>query len=439
MEIMLYITFFALLAVVVILLFCNQRQHVVVSKKEQEYQQKIIMQTVSMRDLYFSRVTGGGYYQNVDELLAGGKDVGVEFPYGNYILLLAQLETWGELFENNRSDRQSINFILRNVLENSFSGTTHAADLNGAMVAVLNFPDIPDGGTHSIAQDARHSLEVLESEFGLTVTIAISRFYCSPLELHRAYDDACRVMEFNQLLEDDSPVTCYEELTFPHVGAAEYSYLDLEQQLLQCVKHSDFARMRKIMHEMISIGFGSSAATVDTVRFRIYGAVNLLLYLADELRPVVGHQVIDEIDPGPRLTQAQTLSQIVAVIDDIFDALEQHMAAKQRNMASPWVEEIPEYIEDNFRNPDINVSSIADYFGVSTTYCSRLFKERYHIMMKDAIQKLRLDAAKELLLTDLSLPQIAEQSGFGCVLTLSRAFKRSEGVSPGQYRIAHRK
>ena len=51
----------------------------------------------------------------------------------------------------------------------------------------------------------------------------------------------------------------------------------------------------------------------------------------------------------------------------------------------------------------------------------------------DYIQR-RLEAAKALLHSDKNLKDIAEEVGFSSALTMSRAFKRYEGTTPGRLR-----
>lgn len=50
------------------------------------------------------------------------------------------------------------------------------------------------------------------------------------------------------------------------------------------------------------------------------------------------------------------------------------------------------------------------------------------------IQLQRLEAAKERMTSGLSRKEIAEEVGFSSTLTMSRAFKRCEGVSPSSFR-----
>ena len=395
---------------------------------------ELLLARCDQRDLFFARVLGGAYFSSAGDLLECGRTVDVEFPYEHFIVVAAKPETWGELFRDGRMDRRDLNFILRNTMQDGFSGKTNAADVQGRMIAIVNLEHSPESGLHGIVREARHMLEVLEAEFGLTVTVAISRVYHSPMELPAAMSDVNHIFDYLQLIGEDTPITTYDELRHPNISASSTSFLDMETRLLGCTRAADFSGMRMVMHELIDNEFGVTRPTVDTFRFRVYGVVNTLLYLLNDIRSVVGGELIDRLDPGPRLTEAKTLEEIVTVMDDIMLALEAHTSQKHQPSVPAWVHKVHDYISENFRNPDVTVSFIADQFSITPTYCSKIYREHYNIRLFDEIQLLRLEAAKGLMPTEMSLKEIAEEVGFSNALTMSRAFKRYEGVAPNKIR-----
>lgn len=402
-------------------------------------QQELLIARCDQRDLFFAHLLGGKHFYTEAELLEAGSRVGVDFPHRNFVVISAKPEAWGELFREGEMDRRDLNFILRNTLENGFPGKTYAADVQGRMVAILNLQTLPEMGFRGLVQDARHLLEVLEGEFGITVTIAISRVYHSPLKLPQAMGDVNLIFEYLQLMGEDAPITTYEELRHPNMPNSSTSFLDLETRLLGCIRSADFSGMRLVMHELINNEFGETRPTVDTFRFRIYGVVNTLLYLLNDIRSVVGNELINQLDPGPRLTSARTLEEIVTVMDDIMTALDAHTRGKRQPAVPTWVHKVHDYVQESFRDPDVTVSSIADKFGMTPTYCSKVYREQYNIRLFDYIQLQRLEAAKELMKTDMSLKDIAENVGFSNALTMSRAFKRYEGAAPNKIRDQIRK
>ena len=74
---------------------------------------------------------------------------------------------------------------------------------------------------------------------------------------------------------------------------------------------------------------------------------------------------------------------------------------------------------------------------MNLSYMSRIFKRDMGVSPLTYLQSIRVHAAKELLLEpQLTVSAVAEQVGYLSAWTLTRAFKRLEGMTPGQYRSA---
>jgi Response regulator containing CheY-like receiver domain and AraC-type DNA-binding domain len=102
---------------------------------------------------------------------------------------------------------------------------------------------------------------------------------------------------------------------------------------------------------------------------------------------------------------------------------------------SSFAESIQGYIEEHYEDPNLNITMIGDTFGMKATYLSKLYKDQTGEGLLDAINRTRINRAKELLRTErTSLEEAAGRSGFSSVNTFIRAFKKVEGVTPGQYK-----
>ncbi len=121
-------------------------------------------------------------------------------------------------------------------------------------------------------------------------------------------------------------------------------------------------------------------------------------------------------------------------MDDIITKLEQHTNRKYQPAVPAWIHKVYDYVAENFRDPDVTVPSIADRFSLTPIYCSKVFREYYNFHLFDCIQLKRLNAAKDLMTTEMSLKEIADAVGFSNALTMSRAFKRYEGAAPNKIR-----
>ncbi len=93
------------------------------------------------------------------------------------------------------------------------------------------------------------------------------------------------------------------------------------------------------------------------------------------------------------------------------------------------------YLQENFSDPNLSQSAVADAFGISVYTLSRLFKNQVGLGFSEYITGKRLDSAKEMLLTTrLPVNVIAETVGIPSLSYFSRLFKLNFGVSPAKYR-----
>ena len=78
---------------------------------------------------------------------------------------------------------------------------------------------------------------------------------------------------------------------------------------------------------------------------------------------------------------------------------------------------------------------LAEEFHLSSQYISQLFKSEVGVNFLAYLTNIRMEKAKKLLLsTSLSIADVSEQSGYGDYRVFTKVFKKSEGITPSQYR-----
>jgi transcriptional regulator GlxA family with amidase domain len=93
------------------------------------------------------------------------------------------------------------------------------------------------------------------------------------------------------------------------------------------------------------------------------------------------------------------------------------------------------FIQENYSQSSFSAKTLADQFGMSISNLSHYFKNRTGTVVSSYIAALRLERAKELLrTTNLTVAEIASESGYCHVCTLMRQFKANENTTPRQYR-----
>lgn len=87
---------------------------------------------------------------------------------------------------------------------------------------------------------------------------------------------------------------------------------------------------------------------------------------------------------------------------------------------------------------NVRLSELAQECGLSVSHFARSFKAAFGVSSHQWLIRQRIDRAKELLgQTELSLSDVAAQSGFGDQPAFTRTFHRVAGASPGHWRREH--
>ena len=155
-------------------------------------------------------------------------------------------------------------------------------------------------------------------------------------------------------------------------------------------------------------------------------------------------KAVDEEDNLDVLMQGSAIESILGSSDIVemkyqmlrlLNNICEHNKAKALEAEFKFREKIEEYVEENYYDKDLNVSTIGAYFDMTPSYISRLFKEGTGESLLDYINTIRLKKAKELLLQEeLTVERVGTMVGYSNINTFIRVFKRYEGITPGKYR-----
>lgn len=115
------------------------------------------------------------------------------------------------------------------------------------------------------------------------------------------------------------------------------------------------------------------------------------------------------------------------------DSLPYAQACKQKELIDK-LNIVFDYLDLHYME-DITLEKVADVAGFSKFHFSRLFKQCSGQNFYDYLCYKRIKAAEMLLLEpNLTITEIALQSGFSSLSTFNRTFKRSKNCTPTEYR-----
>jgi AraC-like DNA-binding protein len=92
-------------------------------------------------------------------------------------------------------------------------------------------------------------------------------------------------------------------------------------------------------------------------------------------------------------------------------------------------------IQDNYGNPNLDLTLLADEVNMSYSHTRKLIKDETGLSFVDYLNRIRIGKVRELLAdTDKPMRVIAAVTGYHNEQSLTRFFKKYEGVTPGEYR-----
>ena len=124
-----------------------------------------------------------------------------------------------------------------------------------------------------------------------------------------------------------------------------------------------------------------------------------------------------------------------ACIDNLKISLfRQQAVSEPEQQEERTITGLTRYLQEHLAE-EISLSLLAEEFHLSSQYISQLFKSEIGVGFLAYLTNIRMEQAKKLLLTTpLSIADVAERSGYGDYRVFTKVFRKSEGITPSQYR-----
>lgn len=146
-----------------------------------------------------------------------------------------------------------------------------------------------------------------------------------------------------------------------------------------------------------------------------------------------------KVDEFRRIQKVSLLKEYLSnVLERAFEDLARQLTANSREQV--MVSRANSYAKTYFSSIDFSVQKVAEYLGMSKNYFVTVYKETVRIGFWDYVTTLRMNKAKEYLLTtEDTAGTISRNVGYESEYHFSRKFKEIVGESPNQFRKNHGK
>ena len=132
----------------------------------------------------------------------------------------------------------------------------------------------------------------------------------------------------------------------------------------------------------------------------------------------------------------EAVARFSELIAGISEELPQKEVQSSKEISEQQIEEISLYIQAHYGEAQLTVGAIAEQYGQNISTLSKQFKRWKGYGLLEYINLQRFERAKVLLAadTDYSIKEVAELVGFYDAQPLNRLFRKTLGMTPGEYK-----
>lgn len=263
---------------------------------------------------------------------------------------------------------------------------------------------------------------------------AVSNGSASPLDIPFLYENAIQASNYWEQM----PVVSYSQISGKLDADASHAYpYDKLESLASLLKKQDFRTAHARLQELFCLVDSASAKGNSLPDFFVRCVlIDVLTTIVNSMNQmnikfkVYRELYFETLYLCRSCPYQEAEKQIKSNTEKFLELFENELANKSLTSA-----QIRQMIEAQYTSPDFSISSIADSFDVSVAYVSYLFKSETGENVSDYVWNLRLEKAKELLLTtDMSVDNISVSVGYVSTSSFRRKFKQDTGVTPSQFR-----
>jgi YesN/AraC family two-component response regulator len=139
------------------------------------------------------------------------------------------------------------------------------------------------------------------------------------------------------------------------------------------------------------------------------------------------------LKPIIRSEVQEVLKKVKKKLDERTDKEDNQDTEPSGEMEASSIDQIKKYIEANYTDSKLNLTSVAQTFGFSASYLSRKFKQETGKNFVEFLTECRMNAAMKLAQTNMKMFNASNEVGIPDPNYFGRCFKKYTGMSYSEY------
>ena len=351
-----------------------------------------------------------------------------------YLPILLCIDSIRQFYDAfNLSDRELIQYGIINICEEIFpSGQLRECIISGdnSLLLILS-PYEAENYEIELTEALTKIRNSLEEYIHFTCTFVIPKTPCLLASLRSCYNTLQELSGLRMLLGKGSIIFSSRH---SFINMKEFSYpSEKEAQMSEAIMTFKKEEVSQIVHEILSYAIKFGTTVLNSCVSRLLISINstiLQLQSSNNLRIEYSFDLLQE-----QISSQETLQEVEECLNRSLTEIWQQFEASRANRYDRLINQILNYIDENYTSPSLCSNSIAEYVGLSASYLSKLFKQYKNISISSYIDSLRLEKAHSLLMNNnISIKKAMEQTGFASRSHFYTVYKAKYGATPSELR-----
>ena len=416
-------------------------------KTQREYYEKFhremqAYEKNSSRDFFEALVSGS---LDMMELYKKAEKLGLDIVAESYNILIFTMNC-NEDFSGQREGYSSWEAESLEMLEKFFTGHPFAMLFRSN---VFSYGVLIKGEKNSIRENTRICVEEIRKIFDRKEDnkewfVAVGESVERLSQIQKSYHSASRA--FSQRYLYDGKVLCYEEM----LAMEKKDVTNDDSEYLQKVDVN--ALNPTILQKFLSNGlleetenfvqdyfYAIGQEPMESVVFRSYVILNVRFSVLSFLKELgCDTKTLEPEDTEKILAESgrnmeSTIAYAEKLVSQAIQLRDRNSGNKNRSILKTAVD----FIDQHYMEEDMSLNKAANAANVSANHFSALFSQNMGQTFIEYLTSLRMDKAKEYLrCTGMRSSEIAGEVGYKDAHYFSYLFKKTQGMTPSDYRKA---
>jgi two-component system response regulator YesN len=391
---------------------------------------------------------------SIQESMALGKKLGIEVTAECYSILLMQVFS-GNSGESDIDAYSGIKEDIYSRIKENCNDIPNVFlyDQVGDVLCFLIKADSEEELRDMIRRGTESIRKLMKDHMDMLYFMAVGKIVERIRDVNISYADASRKFAERYMIEESAifdgtekkdkksgkadPVieekAATDKIDLNSIDAGKIS----QKTILHFLKNGTIAEVDDFTEEYFSsIGY----EVMESMMLRQYVLVEALLSAAAFMKTVgVEGKELEEIlgDTKDPTGYASSVDSAREYIQKLLNTILEYRNKLSDQKYIEIIDKAKEYIQNNYQNEDMSLQSVALEVNVSSNHFSAIFRKETGETFIDYLTEVRMEKARTLLVcTAMKTSEIGFQVGYRDPHYFSYIFKKTQGMSPKEYRKA---